>query len=314
MRAMPANAGFGLTRLAGWAERFIAAGASVFVGSLWEVNDTLAGRFVIEFYNRLFGLVGLTPQPLGQAFREARLVIKDLDPANPAWLAYVLYGNPNTQVMLIGTEIESTPQDAGRPAEPAITDITTQLPRDPAGFVKRPETDIKAIVINHTGVGPEVNAERVAQAQRARWPGIVGQYFITVDGEIQQTNPIDEVVTRDQSWIYDGINIYVAGNFDEAIPSEVQMDALARLVAWLQWKYRLPESAIRGVGEYIETRSPAFNGSRASSGRSSYWFVCERYSPSRKSYRSRGSLRSSGPLPAADQCTIPGNSLAEPRS
>ncbi len=89
--------GFTLTRLGGWAERFIAAGASAFIGSLWEINDELAARFAVEFYNRLFGLVGCARLPLGQAFREARLVLKALDPANPTWLAYVLYGNPRAE-------------------------------------------------------------------------------------------------------------------------------------------------------------------------------------------------------------------------
>jgi predicted nuclease with TOPRIM domain len=142
------------------------------------------------------------------------------------------------------------------PAEPEITDITDQLPRDAARFVPRPISDIQAIVVNHTGVRPEVGADRVAQAQRARWPGIVGQYFITGDGKIQQTNPIDQVVARDQPYIYNGINLYVAGNFDETVPSEAQMDALARLVAWLRYKYNLPNTAVRGAGEYIVTRSP----------------------------------------------------------
>jgi CHAT domain-containing protein len=90
--------GFGLTRLGGWAERFIAAGASAFVGSLWEINDVLAARFAVEFYNRLFGVGGQGRLPLGAAFGEARLVLKELDPANPTWLAYVLYGNPRAQV------------------------------------------------------------------------------------------------------------------------------------------------------------------------------------------------------------------------
>ena len=90
--------GFGLTRLGGWAERFIAAGASVFIGSLWEINDVLAARFAAEFYNRLFGVGGQARLPLAAAFREARLVLKELDPANPTWLAYVLYGNPHAQV------------------------------------------------------------------------------------------------------------------------------------------------------------------------------------------------------------------------
>jgi hypothetical protein len=86
--------GFGLTRLGGWTERFIAAGASAFIGSLWEINDALAARFAAEFYDRLLGLAGHSPQPLAAAVRGARLAVRDLDPANPTWLAYVLYGNP----------------------------------------------------------------------------------------------------------------------------------------------------------------------------------------------------------------------------
>ena len=117
-------------------------------------------------------------------------------------------------------------QAGGGPAEPTIVDITAKLPRDAARFIKRPLTDIQFLVINHTGVQPEVSAERVAQAQRAKWPGIISQYYITADGMIQQTNPNDEAVTRDQAWIYNAINIYVAGNFDESVPNAAQMDAL----------------------------------------------------------------------------------------
>ena len=153
-------------------------------------------------------------------------------------------------------QIAQLQSGGGGPAEPTIVDITANLPRDAARFVKRPLTDIQYLVINHTAVRPEVGAERVAQAQRANWPGIISQYYITAGGVIQQTNPIDEVVTRDQAWIYNAINIYVAGNFDEGVPNAAQMDALAQLCAWLLHKHSLAEDAIRGVSEFIVTRSP----------------------------------------------------------
>ncbi len=94
--------GFALTQLGGWAQRFLDAGASAFIGSLWEINDQLAAQFAREFYNRLWGINEQRgkPQPLGQAFHEARLVIKACDPANPTWLAYVLYGDPLGRVVL----------------------------------------------------------------------------------------------------------------------------------------------------------------------------------------------------------------------
>jgi hypothetical protein len=92
--------GAGLTGLAGWAQQFIDSGASAFIGSLWEVNDRLAARFSREFYNRLLGLEGHHPLPLGEALHQARMVIRQLDPANPTWLAYVLYGDPYGQAVL----------------------------------------------------------------------------------------------------------------------------------------------------------------------------------------------------------------------
>ncbi len=92
--------GVGLTQLGGWAQTFLDCDASAFIGSLWEVNDALAAQFAKEFYNRLWGLEGFARQDLGQAFHEARMAIKATDPANPTWLAYVLYGDPHGQVLL----------------------------------------------------------------------------------------------------------------------------------------------------------------------------------------------------------------------
>ncbi|MEJ5199537.1 MAG: CHAT domain-containing protein, partial [Anaerolineae bacterium] len=98
--------GFSLTGLGGWASTLIGWGASAFIGSLWEINGKLAAQFAREFYDRLWGINAFEgqPQPLGQAFHEARLAIKAADEANPTWLAYVLYGDPYGQVVLGATE------------------------------------------------------------------------------------------------------------------------------------------------------------------------------------------------------------------
>ena len=88
-----AEAGFSLTRMGGWAERFVRAGASAFIGSLWEVNDALAAQFAIQFYNEL-----LAGQTLGGAFHSARAHIRAKDDANSTWLAYTLYADPNGKV------------------------------------------------------------------------------------------------------------------------------------------------------------------------------------------------------------------------
>ncbi len=148
------------------------------------------------------------------------------------------------------------PPSAGGVAQPEFVDITNQLSRDPGGFVKRTRGDIKTIVINHTGVRPEIGADRVATAQRQRWPGILSQFFITGDGKIQRTEPDLEAVSKDQAWIFNGLNIYVAGNFDATVPSDGQMAALAHLCAWLLDQYDLKADALKGVSEFIETHSP----------------------------------------------------------
>ena len=64
--------------MGGWAARFVRAGASAFIGSLWEVNDELAAKFAIKFYTEL-----LAGQTLGDAFHAARAHIRDRRPGQP---------------------------------------------------------------------------------------------------------------------------------------------------------------------------------------------------------------------------------------
>ena len=93
-----AGADVSLIGIGGWSKRFVDAGVTAFIGSLWEVNDTLAADFAEAFYNQVI----ITKASLGQAFHEARRIIKEKDPGNPTWLAYVLYAHPNGKVE-IGT-------------------------------------------------------------------------------------------------------------------------------------------------------------------------------------------------------------------
>ena len=90
------RANFGLTGLGGWAEKlFQEANAAAFVGALWEVHDNLAVAFSSHFYDRL-----AAGDTLGEAMRAARTHLRSLDPVNPTWLAYTLYGDPNASVQM----------------------------------------------------------------------------------------------------------------------------------------------------------------------------------------------------------------------
>lgn len=96
-----AQLAFALTGLGGWAERMVGdIGVSAFVGALWEINDLLAAEFAIHFYDQL-----IEGRPLGEAFHAARLHIRELAPANPTWLAYTLYADPNARVRWSGLRL-----------------------------------------------------------------------------------------------------------------------------------------------------------------------------------------------------------------
>jgi CHAT domain-containing protein len=90
---------FALAGLGGWAEKMVSdIGVSAFIGTLWEVNDQLAAEFAVQFYDLLSA-----GKPLGEAFQAARQLVRSHDPANPTWLAYTLYADPNGTVTL-GTD------------------------------------------------------------------------------------------------------------------------------------------------------------------------------------------------------------------
>ncbi|MEM7130968.1 MAG: COR domain-containing protein [Chloroflexota bacterium] len=90
-----ARSDFSFTGLGGWAERFIqSAHVGAFVGALWEVDDRLALLFMETFYNQLIQ----EGMPIAQAFRSAREAVRNEQPWNSTWLAYVLYAHPLARV------------------------------------------------------------------------------------------------------------------------------------------------------------------------------------------------------------------------
>ena len=82
-----------LTRLGGWANRLIGAGAGLFLAPLWTVRDDLALAFSATFYDTLLG--GKTVAEAMQAGRQAAK-----EEGNPTWLAYSVYAHPNARVVV----------------------------------------------------------------------------------------------------------------------------------------------------------------------------------------------------------------------
>lgn len=90
---------FAFTGLGGWADRLVRQSrVAAFVCAAWEVNDKLALQFTQAFYAALLR-DGLT---IGEAFHRARVAIRDAEPSNSSWLAYVLYADPEARAIIAG--------------------------------------------------------------------------------------------------------------------------------------------------------------------------------------------------------------------
>jgi hypothetical protein len=82
------------TRMMGWANQFMAAGAGAFVGTLWAVRSETSTRFAESFYRSL-----VAGARLGEAVHQARLAASK-GARDPTWLAYTVYGDPTATIAL----------------------------------------------------------------------------------------------------------------------------------------------------------------------------------------------------------------------
>jgi hypothetical protein len=146
-----------------------------------------------------------------------------------------------------------------RPA-PLIQNITQQLKRNPAlQYNSRPLTQINCVVIHHTAITPTIGAERIAQhrVDSQGWPGIGYHYFITGEGQIQQTNDLTTVAYHaGDQYNPIAIGIAFAGDFTHTSPTPAQMEAGAQLIAWLIRELNLSPQAVYGYKELVVTQSP----------------------------------------------------------
>jgi hypothetical protein len=82
------------------------------------------------------------------------------------------------------------------------------------------------------------------------WPGIGYHYYVTPDGTIYQTQPL-EVASWHVSHHNDtSLGICVAGNFTYVPPPQAQVEVTARLMAWLVQELAIREQNILGHKEF----------------------------------------------------------------
>ena len=145
------------------------------------------------------------------------------------------------------------------PDAPPIKDIVDELPTHPTQrYATRPLSAIRSIVIHHTATSSAMTPERVAsyQVTRKGLAGIGHHFYVSATGMVYQTNRLetqsDHAFTRNRS----SIGICFPGNFTKSIPKAAQIDAGAKLCAWLLGTLGLSTTAIVGVSEFADTQSP----------------------------------------------------------
>ena len=82
--------------VSGWAPAVLEAGGSGFIGSLWPLDDQSAALFAARFYELLNQGLEKGPVNLPDILKETRRLF--LNQGDPAFLAYIYYGDPNFQL------------------------------------------------------------------------------------------------------------------------------------------------------------------------------------------------------------------------
>ncbi|MCC7021001.1 MAG: N-acetylmuramoyl-L-alanine amidase [Ardenticatenales bacterium] len=141
-----------------------------------------------------------------------------------------------------------------------IGDRTAELAQgEPtAAYPRRTLSEIRYVVVHHTGAAAGVGPEDIAREHRDAlgWPGIGYHFVVDADGGVHQTQ--DLTVVSHHARQFNGVSVGVAlcGNFDDTPPPPGQLDRAAALIAHLVDRLGLPLDAVRGHGELVPTPCP----------------------------------------------------------
>ena len=120
------------------------------------------------------------------------------------------------------------------------------------------------IVIHHTGnpYDDDLSAEEIHASHQAQgWSGIGYHFVIRKDGTIEAGRPMDTQGAHAQGENWHTVGIHVSGNFEEAEPTQAQIESLSYLVGWLAEYYGIECIADNIVGhrDLMPTACPGQN-------------------------------------------------------
>ena len=120
------------------------------------------------------------------------------------------------------------------------------------------------IVIHHTGnpTDDDLSAAEIDTSHKARgWSCIGYHYVVRKDGTVEIGRPHWTVGAHAYGHNSHTIGVHVCGNFEEAVPTDEQIESLAMLLANLCTDYGLPidRDHIVGHRELMSTACPGRN-------------------------------------------------------
>lgn len=126
---------------------------------------------------------------------------------------------------------------------------------------ERSYTDM--IVIHHTGVNDiDASAEQIhGWHLNNGWSGIGYHYVIRKDGTIERGRPEWAIGSHAYGENSHTIGIHLSGDFEQAYPTDKQVEKLAMLIADIADRYGIPidRNTIVGHGELMATSCPGVN-------------------------------------------------------
>ena len=128
----------------------------------------------------------------------------------------------------------------------------------------RLRTDTERIIIHHSAIGftDEVTAADIHRVHHENgWSGIGYHFYVHKSGLIETGRPLEDAGAHTYRYNNTSLGICLAGDFTEELPSDAQMESLAKLTGILCQMYCLKpsESIVAGHSDFNETACPGEN-------------------------------------------------------
>ena len=125
---------------------------------------------------------------------------------------------------------------------------------NPDYYQYRDLSQITHITVHHSAAPGTILPTRIASYhvfnKSHQWPGIGYHFYIMPDGTLYHTQDLHRIswhVYRNNSYT---LGVCLAGNFTKTVPPPLQLDAAARLIAWLMQELHIPPEYVLGHKEF----------------------------------------------------------------